>query len=33
MSLLNGFASPVAQAQQTFRLILKALSEPASRCG
>ncbi|WP_442801272.1 phosphonate C-P lyase system protein PhnH [Serratia rubidaea] len=28
MSLLNGFASPVAQAQQTFRLILKALSEP-----
>ncbi|QNK32066.1 phosphonate C-P lyase system protein PhnH [Serratia sp. JUb9] len=28
MSLLDGFASPVAQAQQTFRLILKALSEP-----
>jgi alpha-D-ribose 1-methylphosphonate 5-triphosphate synthase subunit PhnH len=28
MTLFNGFSQPVAQAQQTFRLILKALSEP-----
>ena len=28
MSLLTGFTQPIDQSQQTFRLILKALSEP-----
>ncbi|CAI1533246.1 MAG: phosphonate C-P lyase system protein PhnH [Serratia proteamaculans] len=28
MSLLTGFAQPIEQSQQAFRLILKALSEP-----
>lgn len=28
MELLNGFSNPVADAQRTFRLLLKAMSEP-----
>jgi len=31
MNLLTGFSQPIAQCQQNFRLILKALSEPGVR--
>lgn len=30
MKLLNGFSDPVADAQHTFRLLLKAMSEPGT---